>query len=115
MNTGMKKFVLTLDLKNDEKLITDYELWHTRVWPEVKKSIKDAGIISMEIYRYHTRLFMCMETRDDFCFDEKARSDAENIKVQEWEALMWKFQQELPGVKPGEKWQLMKNIFQLTA
>jgi L-rhamnose mutarotase len=31
--------------------------------------------------------------------------------VQEWEALMWKYQQALPKVKPGEKWMLMDRIF----
>jgi L-rhamnose mutarotase len=39
--------------------------------------------------------------------------DASNPKVQEWEQLMWKFQQPLPGSKPGEKWMLMERIFEL--
>jgi L-rhamnose mutarotase len=33
--------------------------------------------------------------------------------VQEWEQLMWKYQQALPGSKPGEKWRLMEKIFDL--
>jgi L-rhamnose mutarotase len=33
--------------------------------------------------------------------------------VQEWEQLMWQFQQELPNAKPGEKWMLMERIFKL--
>jgi L-rhamnose mutarotase len=28
--------------------------------------------------------------------------DADNPKVQEWEALMWKYQQALPSAKPGK-------------
>jgi L-rhamnose mutarotase len=39
--------------------------------------------------------------------------DADNPKVQEWEQLMWKFQQALPGAKPAEKWMLMDKIFKL--
>jgi L-rhamnose mutarotase len=39
--------------------------------------------------------------------------DAANHRVQEWEELMWRFQQPLPGSKPGEKWRLMKEIFSL--
>jgi L-rhamnose mutarotase len=33
--------------------------------------------------------------------------------VQEWEELMWKYQQAIPGAKPGEKWVLMNKIFEL--
>jgi L-rhamnose mutarotase len=33
--------------------------------------------------------------------------------VQEWEALMWRFQQRLPGAAPGEKWIRMERIFKL--
>ncbi|OYX85880.1 MAG: hypothetical protein B7Y83_03325 [Flavobacteriales bacterium 32-34-25] len=39
--------------------------------------------------------------------------DANNPKVQEWEELMWKFQQALPFAKSGEKWMLMEKIFEL--
>jgi len=39
--------------------------------------------------------------------------DADNAKVQEWETLMWKFQQALPWAKQGEKWILMEKIFSL--
>lgn len=67
----------------------------------------------MQIYRFGTRLFMMMETVDSFDFVSKAEADAANIKVQEWEQLMWKFQQGIPGAKPGEKWVLMDKIFQL--
>lgn len=34
-------------------------------------------------------------------------------KVQEWEELMWKYQQQLPGSKPSEKWLSMDLIFKL--
>ena len=41
----MKKFALTLDLKDDPELINEYEEWHTRVWPEVLESIQNTGIL----------------------------------------------------------------------
>lgn len=56
---------------------------------------------------------MIIEAAADFSFDKKAKMDAENPKVQEWEALMWKFQQALPQAKEGEKWLLMEKIFEL--
>ncbi|MDQ6761730.1 MAG: L-rhamnose mutarotase, partial [Bacteroidota bacterium] len=91
----------------------EYEDYHTKVWPEIKKSITDAGILDMEIYRTGNRLFMIMETSDDFKFETKAAIDAANEKVQEWEVLMWKFQQSLPWANEGEKWIRMDKIFSL--
>ncbi|HEV8081762.1 MAG TPA: L-rhamnose mutarotase [Chitinophagaceae bacterium] len=109
----MKRYSLTLDLRNDPELIQQYEEHHKKVWPEIIKSIKNAGIKSMQIYRYGTRLFMIMEVSDDFSFEKKQNADEENGKVQEWETLMWKYQQPLPGSAEGEKWKLMDKIFEL--
>lgn len=39
--------------------------------------------------------------------------DESNPHVQRWEELMWNYQQALPGVNPGEKWQLMQRICEL--
>jgi L-rhamnose mutarotase len=56
-----------------------------------------------------------METDDSFTFDRKAAMDTANPKVQEWETLMWKFQQPVKGSKPGEKWVLMDRIFEISS
>ena len=112
----MKRYCLALDLVDDALLIAEYENWHKseNAWPEITKSILDSGITNMEIYRTGNRLFMIMETNDQYSPAEKAKADAANPKVQEWENLMWKFQQALPWAKPGEKWVLMEKIFELT-
>ena len=109
----MKKYHLALDLRDDPSLIEEYENWHEDVWPEIKQSIVESGIVNMEIYRTGNRLFMVMDTDDSFSFDRKSAMDANNAKVQEWEELMWKFQKPLPWAKAGEKWMLMQKIFQL--
>ncbi|AWW32486.1 L-fucose mutarotase [Echinicola strongylocentroti] len=108
-----KRYTMALDLKNDPRLIAEYEEYHQAVWPEIQKSIKEAGIHMMEIYRWENRLFMIMETDEDFSFEKKAAMDASNPKVKEWEDLMWTYQQGLPGVPQGEKWQVMKKVFEL--
>ncbi len=111
----MKRYCLALDLVNDPELIKEYEHLHKTEngRPEIKKSILDGGITNMEIYRTGNRLFMIMETDDTFSFERKGAMDAANPKVQEWEQLMWTFQQPLPWAKEGEKWILMDKIFQL--
>ena len=108
-----KRYCLALDLKDDPGLISEYEKYHKRVWPEVLKSISDSGIESLEIYRASNRLFMIMEVNNEFSFEKKAQLDASNAKVQEWESLMWNYQQALPGVEEGGKWKLMDKIFEL--
>jgi L-rhamnose mutarotase len=105
------RYCLALDLKDDPSVIKEYEQWHTKVWPEILASIRDSGITSMEIYRAGNRLMMIMETLPEFSFERKNAADAANPKVQDWEKLMWNYQQPLPFAKPGEKWILMQKIF----
>lgn len=111
----MKRYCLALDLKDDPQLIAEYEHWHKaeNSWPEIRKSILDADIRDMQIYRTGNRLFMIMETSDHYEAEKKEQMDALNSVVQEWEQLMWKFQQPLPWAKEGEKWVIMEQIFQL--
>jgi len=108
-----RRFCFTLDLKNDVQLIAEYRRYHERVWPEITESIRNSGIEDMEIYLLGTRMFMIMEVNDSFSFDKKERADQNNAKVQEWEELMWTFQQPLPEAKAGEKWLRMERIFKL--
>lgn len=107
------RYCFALDLKDDPALIAEYENYHRKIWPEIESSIKTAGITSMDIYRAGNRMFMIMETNETFSLEKKAAADADNPKVQEWENLMWKFQQPLPHAEVGEKWMLMKKIFEL--
>jgi L-rhamnose mutarotase len=108
-----KRYCLTLDLKDDPKLIAEYTRYHEKVWPEITKSIKDSGIEDMEIYLLGTRMFMVIEVNEKFSFGAKAKADRENPKVREWEELMWRFQEPLAEAKLGEKWLLMDRIFKL--
>lgn len=81
----MNRFALTLNLKKDPELIDQYIAHHQKVWPEIIESIKESGIQQMEIYQVDSRLFMMIEADDTFSFEVKAKNDAANAKVQEWE------------------------------
>ncbi|MHA7129610.1 L-rhamnose mutarotase [Algoriphagus namhaensis] len=109
----MKKYCLALDLIDDPKSIQAYEQHHAteNMRPAILAHDRACGITSMEIYRTGDRLFMIMETEDDFSFEAKAKKDAENPLLVEWEKLMWTYQKPLLWAKPGQKWVLMHKIF----
>lgn len=111
----MQRHCLTLDLKNDETAISEYKRYHVKIWPEVKQSLLDAGVVQMEIYLAGNRLFMIMDVNDNFSLAAKAAADAANAKVQEWETVMARFQQELPQSTPAQKWVVMEKVFDLAA
>ena len=108
-----RRFCLTLDLKDDPRLIAEYKRYHEKIWPEITRSIRDSGIEDMEIYLLGTRMFMIMEVNESFSFEAKTKADQLNRRVQEWERLMGTFQKSLPQAKPGEKWLLMERVFKL--
>ncbi|MCH7412334.1 L-rhamnose mutarotase [Belliella sp. R4-6] len=111
----MNTHYLALDLDEQLESIVSYEKWHENVWPEVKKSILDSGIVAMEIYRSGNRLLMVLDVNEEFSFEEKAKMDAINPIVQEWETLMDRYQKRLPWAKEGQKWVLMERIFHLSS
>jgi len=111
-----QQICLALDLKDDPNLIAEYDRYHQvgNVWPEVLQSLHQVGIKDLQIYRTGNRLFMIMKVDETFDMEVKAKQDADNPKVQEWEQLMSTFQQMLPWAKPGQKWVPMHEIFKLS-
>ncbi len=109
------RYALALDLVDDESLIAEYEKAHEKIWPEVRDHIRGHGVISMEIYRLGTRLFMVMEV-DPAIFSTKAMAQASksNPAIVRWETLMWKHQAPTPWTPTGEKWVEMHKIFDLS-
>ena len=110
---NLKRYCFALDLVDDEVLMAEYKKFHKKIWPEITKNIVDSGIEVLEIYNVCNRLFMIMEVNESFSFEKKSKMDAENPKVQEWENLMWKYQQALPVAQSNEKWLLMEKIYEL--
>lgn len=110
-----KRFCQTLDLKDEPELIAAYKQLHDEdhVWREILDGIKEVGILEMEIYLLENRLFMIVETPEDFNWNDSMEKLAKLPKQEEWEALTGRYQKTKGGATSSEKWQLMDRIFHL--
>jgi L-rhamnose mutarotase len=110
------RICLALDLVDDADLIAEYEHWHRvgNTDPAVIRSIRDAGIVNMEIYRAGNRMFMIIDADDSYSDAAKAAADAANPAVVAWTARMLRFQQPVPAAGPDGTWLPMDRVFRLT-
>ena len=109
----MKRYCQTLDLRDDPEMIEKYVEAHSRVWPEVQAGIREVGILDMQIFRRGNRLFMIMDTVDEFDFEADNARLARLPRQAEWEAYVAQFQGCDPSAPSTQKWQLMEKIFEL--
>lgn len=110
----MPRFGLTLNLKDAPDVIEQYKTYHRNVWPEVLDSLREVGITQMEIYLLGNRLFMAIDTVDDFDpVHDFPRHLGIHPRCREWDVLMRNFQERVPEAKPGEWWATMEQVFEL--
>ena len=82
----MKTFAMALDLVDDPSSIEEYKEYHMNVWPEVKEGLLSIGIEDMEIYLLGDRLFMVVDTKDDFDIaTDFQRYTESSEKAAEWD------------------------------
>jgi L-rhamnose mutarotase len=108
----MRVFAQAIDLTDDPARIDEYLRHHRAVWPEVTGGLRAVGIRRMRIWRGGTRLFMVVETDDDFD-PARYQSYASDPRTREWDALMRTFQRPAPFAKPGEWWTQLEEVFDL--
>ena len=105
---------MTLNLKNDDKLISEYKSYHRNVWPEVFDALKSIGILDMKIFLSGTKLFMYIQTVEDFHPEVNFQEyTANSPKANEWDELMRNFQERVLESNEGEWWSSMEEVFNL--
>ena len=111
----MNRHVLTLDLRDDQDAVDAYRAYHAQVWPEVVRSLADAGVRDMDIHLLGRRLVMIVDLQEGLdlrrVFEKHLASP--DPRVAEWEQLMKSLQQRAPGARDGEWWARMDPVFQL--
>ena len=109
----MKSFAMALDLKNDFTSIEEYKKYHRDVWPEVLDGLKKINISRMKIFLHGCRLFMYIEAPDDFDLRRDFQNYMKSERAKEWDFIMRKFQEPVPGAEPDEWWSPMEEVFSL--
>lgn len=110
----MKVYGRTLNLKDDPAIIRRYLEHHRSVWPEVETGLRSIGIRRMLIWILGRRLFMYLETEDNFDPERDfARYEASHPRIREWQALMASMQEPVAEAQPGELWAEMRLAYAL--
>jgi L-rhamnose mutarotase len=110
----MQSFGMALNLRDDPQAIEKYKSHHQKVWPEVEAALKSIGITSMKIFLIGRKLFMYIETVDDFRpgrdFPKYLDADA---KCKQWDELMRSYQEKIPEAGEDEWWAPMEPVYKL--
>jgi L-rhamnose mutarotase len=88
----------------------EYDDAHKNVWPALVAKLKEVGISKYSIFRREQDLFLFMHVDD---FDAAWRAldrDPTNSKWQQEMALLF---EPVPGLKSGEKFAMMQEVFYL--
>lgn len=110
----MKRYVLTVNLRDDPEAIEAYREHHRRVWPEVVDSLRTVGVRNMDIHLLGRRLVMVVVMEDGLDITRAfARHAASSPRVAEWERLMRSLQEPVEGAQSGGSWALMDEVFRL--
>lgn len=111
----VRRYVQTLDLRNDPDLIREYRKWHSKEhhWKEIRDGIRAVGILEMEIYILGTRLVMIVDAPLDFDWQTAMNCLATLPRQAEWEAFVSRLQGCDPHARSEEKWKMMERMFYL--
>lgn len=107
----VKRYAMTVLLKDDPLVIRKYERCHAKVWPEVIAGNVRCGVLRSFIFRQGRQLFMFMETRDDFDMKRDMAKYMEHPRAREWDKMMTDMQVPVTGAPKGSKWIQMRELF----
>jgi L-rhamnose mutarotase len=104
----MPRYAFQLRIKSDA--IEEYEREHQRVWPELLAKLKEVGISDYSIFRRGQELVLVLRV-DDL---EKAWDELDRDPVnQRWQVFMSRLFEPVPGLREGERFAMMKEVFRL--
>ncbi|MGA2633879.1 MAG: L-rhamnose mutarotase [Terracidiphilus sp.] len=104
----LKRYAFTLRL--NPGVAEAYEKAHREVWPEMLELLKSAGINEYSIYRRDELLILTLRTADFEATWSKIDDHPVNLR---WQKTMEPFFAPLEGLRAGERFPMMEEVFYL--
>ncbi|MFC3362157.1 L-rhamnose mutarotase [Pedobacter fastidiosus] len=108
--------ILSANLVNDEKMQKEYLDYHKtqfEKWPEISKGFCNAEFQRLAIFKKDRQLMLIISIPKGKKLDDlNPKTTLNNPKVDEWNAIMKKYQEGIEGTKPDEVWVFFKPIEQ---
>lgn len=109
-----ENIVLTANLVADEKMQKEYVDYHTtqfEKWPEIAKGFCNADFQQLQVFKNGRQLMLVISIPKGESLDKlNPKTTENNPRVDDWNALMKKYQTGIEDAKQGETWILLKNI-----
>ncbi|WP_084236452.1 L-rhamnose mutarotase [Pedobacter africanus] len=100
--------ILSTNLVKNKSLQKEYLRYHAtqfEKWPEVASGFCNADFQQLRIFKLDRQLMLIISIPKGASLDElNPRTTLNNPRVDEWNGLMKKYQEGIPGTKPGEVW-----------
>ncbi|AOZ99216.1 L-rhamnose mutarotase [Flavobacterium commune] len=109
-----ENIVLTANLVADEKMQKEYVDYHTtqfEKWPEIAKGFCNADFQQLQVFKNGRQLMLVISIPKGESLDKlNPKTTENNPRVDEWNAIMKKYQTGIEDAKQGETWIFLKNI-----
>lgn len=106
--------VMTANLVEDAAMQQEYMTYHAnqaRDWPEVAEGFCRADFQQLLIFRNGRQLMLVISIPAGASLDElNPKTTENNPRVDDWNALMSKYQEGIEGTAPGETWVLLNRV-----
>ncbi|OCB71480.1 Right handed beta helix region [Flavobacterium glycines] len=109
-----ENIVLTANLVDDAKMQKEYVDYHTtqfEKWPEIAKGFCNADFQQLQVFKNGRQLMLVISIPKGESLDKLNPKTVENNpRVDDWNAIMKKYQTGVEGTKPGEVWNFLKKL-----
>ena len=103
-----KRYAFMLRLRPGAEVA--YEAAHRAVWPEMLALLKSAGISEYSIYRRDDILILALRTEDFEATWSQIDTHPVNLR---WQAEMAPYFAPVDGLRPGERFAMLAEVFYL--
>jgi hypothetical protein len=108
-----ENIVMTANLVNDPKLQQEYLNYHAtqfKNWPEVAQGFCNASFQQLLVFKNGRQLMLVISIPKGESLDKlNSKTTENNPRVNEWNSLMKKYQEGIPGTRSGEVWVELKH------